>query len=139
MGSTVQEGVATGPVLRTFRRVIAATPHAPAVARRLVRAACRAWRVSHLVADMEVVATELVGNVVRHVGGTLDLRLTLHARHLRVTVRDGSPVQPIRRLPDRVTGEGGRGLLLVDAIAVERGATVDGSSKVVWATLQLNP
>jgi len=57
-------------------------------------------------------------------------------RFLHVSVRDASPVPPTRQIPDAYTG-GGRGLILIDALAASWGTTQVAGGKVVWATLRL--
>jgi hypothetical protein len=46
-------------------------------------------------------------------------------------------VPPTRILPDLDTGRGGRGLILIDALAASWGSTPMPDGKVVWATLRL--
>src|SRR5438270_12615152 len=68
--ATRQQAVAAveaGPPQRRYRRPLAATPGAPAQARKLLVAACREWRLPIELSDnAEVVATEMVSNAVRH-------------------------------------------------------------------------
>lgn len=124
------------PVPPSVRYAVVAAADAPAIARRRVVDACRAWQLPHLVDDAELIVTELVANVVRHVGGIMDLRLTLRERYLQLAIRDGSTQRPVRRLPDPDTGEGGRGLVLVEAVAASWGCAEAIDGKVVWATLR---
>jgi hypothetical protein len=126
------------PPSRRHHARIAATPGAGIRARALVRDACDDWGLPGLVEDAELVVTELVDNVVLHVGGTVDLLLTRRPRYLHVAVRDGDPTPPRRTLPS-VTGDGGRGLLLVDAVAAGWGSTGVDDGKIVWADLPIGP
>ncbi|GIJ44546.1 hypothetical protein Val02_14320 [Virgisporangium aliadipatigenens] len=123
---------------RRFRSMIAATPAATATARDVVRRACTDAGLPALADDAELIVTELVGNVIRHVGGTMELMVSARERFLHLAVRDGSPVKPKRVLPDPETGEGGRGLLLVDAVASGWGTSEISDGKVVWATLRIH-
>jgi anti-anti-sigma regulatory factor/anti-sigma regulatory factor (Ser/Thr protein kinase) len=125
------------PATRRYRRRLTATPGAAAIARQVVADACRAWHLPQLVDDAEIVVTELVANAVRHAGGDLYLQVALRERFLHLSLRDGSPILPVRVLPDPDTGHGGRGLILIDAIAANWGSTPTADGKVVWATLRL--
>jgi anti-sigma regulatory factor (Ser/Thr protein kinase)/anti-anti-sigma regulatory factor len=123
-------------VPRRYRQTLPPTVDASTSARQLVRDACLAWDLPHLVDDVELVVTEIVSNAVRHVGGMMELMVTMRERYVHVSVRDGSPVKPVRVLPDLDSGEGGRGLILIDAVATGWGATEVADGKVVWATLR---
>jgi anti-sigma regulatory factor (Ser/Thr protein kinase)/ABC-type transporter Mla MlaB component len=126
------------PAPRRYHRQLPATPAAAASARQVVAEACRAWGLAQLAGDAELVATELVANAVRHAAGSdLHLLVILRQRFVHVSVRDGSPQPPRRVLPDPETGEGGRGLILVDAVARGWGSTPIPDGKVVWATLSV--
>lgn len=129
--------VAAGAIPPPRRRGarMSATPHAAATARSLVWEACGEWDLPDLVDDAELVVTELVNNVVVHVGGTVELMLTLRERYLHVAVHDRDHARPERALPDPDSGEGGRGLLLVDATAADWGSTDVADGKIVWADL----
>jgi anti-anti-sigma factor len=101
-------------------------------ARELVTDACARWGLPHLAGSACILATELVANAAAHAGTMLQLRIALRRRHLHLAVRDGSPAPPRRRSPDL---DGGRGLLLVDAVALAWGHLLTADGKVVWATL----
>jgi anti-anti-sigma regulatory factor/anti-sigma regulatory factor (Ser/Thr protein kinase) len=110
-----------------------------AVSRRMVTDACRMWDIAHLVADAEVVVTELVSNAVLHAGTTLDLSVTYTGRNLHVAVRDRA-VEPARLVgPMSVAEAGGRGLIIVEALAASWGCTPVRDGKVTWATLPRHP
>jgi hypothetical protein len=101
-------------------------------ARNVVTDACLRWDLPDLVASASLIASELVGNVVDHAGTMATLRVSLRPRFVTIAVRDGSTEEPRRVHP---TAEGGRGLMLVAAMARSWGwLPVDGG-KVVWASL----
>jgi anti-sigma regulatory factor (Ser/Thr protein kinase) len=86
-----------------------------------------------------LVVSELVGNAVRHgaalPGGGLLASWHVLDRGLRVQVVDGGagPVGPVgHAAPD---AEGGRGLELVDALALCWGSTSAAAGTAVWAEL----
>jgi hypothetical protein len=78
----------------------------------------------------EIVAGELVANVVRHAKGPVRLRL-LHSRTLVCEVFDGSLTTPrIRRAA--WTDEGGRGLQMIAALCDRWGARYMTEGKCIW-------
>ncbi|GGR13226.1 hypothetical protein GCM10010168_33760 [Actinoplanes ianthinogenes] len=102
-------------------------------ARDLAAEACVRWEVPHLVGPASVVATELVSNAVEHAATMITLQFVRRARYLHVVVRDGSTALPVPALdPTR-----GRGLLLVESLAVQWGSLPAQDGKVVWATLSI--
>jgi hypothetical protein len=101
-------------------------------ARNVATEACLRWDLPGLVEPACVIANELVTNVVEHASTMATLRISLRSRFVTIAVKDGSVVEPRRRPPD---SSGGRGLMLVAAMAHSWGwLPVDGG-KVVWASL----
>jgi anti-sigma regulatory factor (Ser/Thr protein kinase) len=104
------------------------------IARELVVCACADWDRLDLVDDLSLVVTELVANAVRHAGTQMEIRLTDLENGIRLQVTDGS-ADPLRPRAARPQDEGGRGLLLVDALADRYGVEgVEGqpTGKSVW-------
>jgi anti-sigma regulatory factor (Ser/Thr protein kinase) len=105
-----------------------AVPHARAVVGERV-----AGFPDRLIADAELLTSEVVSNAVMHGAPPLRLGVTTHADGVRVEVLDGSDVLP--RLP---TGDvhpdspGGRGLRIVDALASAWGVEAGTDGKTVW-------
>jgi anti-sigma regulatory factor (Ser/Thr protein kinase) len=124
------------PPPRRYRHRLPATHGVAAFAREVVRHACAQWALEKAAAPAEMIVTELVGNAVRHAGGATELLLTLRDPYLHLSVRDHSHTEPVRKLPDPDTGEGGRGLLLVDAVAAGWGVVQVDDGKIVWATVR---
>lgn len=106
-------------------------------ARNLVGTACRQWQLPAMVDDAALVVTELVANAVRHAGGPIQLQLALGEYFLHLAVRDGSADPPRQMLPDLENVNGGRGLLLVDAVSAAWGSSPTEDGKTVWAALRL--
>ncbi|PAZ14080.1 protein phosphatase [Streptomyces sp. SA15] len=105
-------------------------PKAARQARRHVREQLSAWGLDDLTPTTELLASELVGNVVRHAKGPVSLRL-LHGRELVCEVFDGSLTMPrIRRATD--TDEGGRGLQLITALSQRWGTRYTAKGKCIW-------
>jgi anti-sigma regulatory factor (Ser/Thr protein kinase) len=105
-------------------------PLAAGLAREHVRHQLASWQLDDLVMTTELIASELVGNVVRHAKGPVRLRL-LRSRTLICEVSDGSLTTPrIRRALD--TDEGGRGLQLVAALSHRWGTRYTSDGKCIW-------
>jgi PAS domain S-box-containing protein len=105
-------------------------PRAAGQARRHVREQLRTWGLEDLTSTTELLASELVGNVIRHAKGPVSLRL-LHGAELICEVFDGSLTMPrIRRATD--TDEGGRGLQLVTALSQRWGTRYTPTGKCIW-------
>jgi hypothetical protein len=85
--------------------------------------------------DVLLVISELVQNVSQHTGGDGELVLSADD-HVLVEVADGDPEQPHVLRPD-AHRLGGRGLLVVSAVAVEWGTRPAERGKVVWARLEM--
>ncbi|MFJ6836137.1 SpoIIE family protein phosphatase [Streptomyces sp. NPDC091209] len=105
-------------------------PEAAGEARRHVREQLAQWHLEDLVMTTELLASELVGNVIRHARGPIGLRL-LCSGTLVCEVSDASLTMPrIRRASD--TDEGGRGLQLVNALCERWGSRYTPEGKAIW-------
>lgn len=109
---------------------------ATAAARHLVDRACRSWGIPDTADLAELIVTELVSNAVRHARTDLEVRVGLRRRLLHLSVRDGSPLLPVRGSAGDTLSEDGRGLLVVEALTHRWGCTPVPDGKVVWATLR---
>jgi anti-sigma regulatory factor (Ser/Thr protein kinase) len=111
-------------------------PSSVPAARRVVRQALS--RDPPAVAEVvELLATELVSNAVKHARTPLTLEVEHQtAGGVRLRVDDDSAMLPVPKdpLPARSHGYG---LQLVDALATEWGATpVPGDGKTVWCLVR---
>jgi anti-sigma regulatory factor (Ser/Thr protein kinase) len=106
-------------------------------ARHVVLELLRAWDVPHDREDAALLVTELVANVVDHVGGEAHLTLELEASDewLRIAVADGSSVRPIVRELS-MDDPRGRGMRMIQAIADRWGADDHHGGKRVWFELR---
>ena len=110
-------------------------PLAASVARVRIRSQLATWDLEELTANTEMVASELVANVVRHARGPVQLRL-LRSTTLVCEVFDGSVTTPrIRRTS--WTDEGGRGLQLIAALCDRWGTRYLTSGKSIWTEQSL--
>ncbi|MFI2366905.1 ATP-binding protein [Streptomyces sp. NPDC018833] len=114
-----------------------AEPQEVAALRRIVRLHLKAWGLLRQTDVAQVCVSELIANVIRHVGaGTpTALRLSMSGTHLRVEVRDPDA----RALPTLVAvgpdSESGRGMALVDAMADRWGVLLGSDHKVTWCEI----
>jgi len=88
--------------------------------------------------DVTSVADELASNAICHTrsgqGGKFTVEVTRHGPLVRVTViDDGAPDGP--RLVDDPQSEHGRGLVVVNALAVRAGVHGDHQGRHVWADI----
>ncbi|MFI9275496.1 ATP-binding protein [Kitasatospora sp. NPDC052896] len=111
------------------------------VARRLLRDKLADSDLVHLADDAELVLTELVSNAAK-TGCLTTMQVSVAqvtnrvGRVVRIAVRDGSRTLPVLVTPG--TGdESGRGLILVDRLAVVWGVELDARGKTVWADLSV--
>ncbi|AQA09842.1 ATP-binding SpoIIE family protein phosphatase [Streptomyces malaysiensis] len=105
-------------------------PRAAGQAREFVRERLDVWGLDELAITTELLASELVGNVIRHAEGPIRLRL-LNSRCLTCEVYDGSLSTP-RIRHAAYTDEGGRGLQLVSALSRRWGARYLRDGKCIW-------
>jgi hypothetical protein len=78
----------------------------------MVRSHLRSNGLADLVDNAELIVSELVGNVVLHVGGTVEVAVEVDADEVLLSVTDGSPLSPHLRVFSR-TSSTGRGMRLV--------------------------
>ncbi|MDK1475243.1 SpoIIE family protein phosphatase [Streptomyces sp. 549] len=119
---------------RLHQHVAPGDTRALAGIRQMVQAAARAWNADPCVDDITQATHELAANALEHTGGgaLVTVRLLGGAeRRLRVEVEDASSVHPVLPAPER-SGQGGRGLLLVDRLADVWGVESRGVGKLVW-------
>lgn len=117
------------------------TEQAPGRVREWSLATLRRWGLPHLVDDINTVVTELVTNAWQ--AGASELLVLMKRGRARdlvdIAVWDDAPGVPVKRDPDHIA-ESGRGLHLVEALAVDWGHERDpggGPGKTVWARLRV--
>lgn len=111
-------------------------PASVPTARHVVLALLRAWDVPHDLDDAALLTTELVSNVIDHVGGeaTFTVEVDSSGSWLWIAVVDGSAIAPVVQELDRARPRG-RGLRLLQAIATRWGSDEVGDGKRVWFEL----
>jgi serine/threonine-protein kinase RsbW len=135
-GRAVQNPEGSRPWQETFR--LSAQGASVAQARALVRDRLSRWDLGEGVRDDAVlVISELFTNAIVHTGSvevTCHLRITGESVYLAVGDQGLDLVGPHVRAPD---AEGGRGLLLVGALAEEWGVDDEqDGGRIVWALLR---
>lgn len=142
--AAVLRGLGEGedPVRRPpFRTRLLAVPHAAAELRRSVHRLAKLWGMPELAENAQVCVSELVTNVVQHVGegAPVTLRLFMVEERLRIELTDPDP----RALPVllRATDddEAGRGMALLDALTLRWGVEQHPDSKTTWCELDVSP
>ncbi|MER7919611.1 MULTISPECIES: ATP-binding protein [unclassified Streptomyces] len=126
-----------------FAMRFTSTPRGARLARRLVSLRLDEWghaydgRVNEAVT---LIAAEFAANAVRHgrvPGRDFHLRLAEEDGVVRLEVSDTRGERmPEPRVP---CGEGGRGLILVEALADKWGVAPRQPGKTVWAEVRLSP
>lgn len=133
----------------TFR----ATRTVPGQVRNLVVSRLASWGLGGLGDDVELIASELLTNTVRHAPEREEIRVRFMREHDAVVlaVWDSSDVRPVRKRPlelkrdgvapdaealdtERGADMGGRGLVIVEALSESCGVTPTAPhGKWVWA------
>lgn len=114
--------------------VLEAEPVSAAKARDFICEHLVAHDLLYLVEDIRLVASELATNAMVHAHTPFVVTLSEIDGAVLLAIRDGSTSVPVRTTP-QVMDSGGRGLLLVEQLSHEWGASADGSgSKSVWAS-----
>jgi anti-sigma regulatory factor (Ser/Thr protein kinase) len=139
------------------------TPQAAGEARHFVADTCRQWEIDDVIDEVTLAVSELVTNAVLHARTHIEVELCVMGGEMTVSVIDRDPrppvVRPIRldlladldaapsvtpdvddRHPTTYVGSsgsvaGGRGLLIVDALADEWGVAERAEGKEVWLTV----
>jgi anti-sigma regulatory factor (Ser/Thr protein kinase) len=122
---------------RNASTVFAALPRAVGAARTFTTSVLGGWELSHLSDTAELLVSELITNVVKHVGGVVTLGLSVRDV-LLIQVWDVGSTPPVRRAPadDDISG---RGLELVDLLSKELGCDIlTAGGKIVWCALDLD-
>ncbi|GGT15543.1 hypothetical protein GCM10010271_17920 [Streptomyces kurssanovii] len=108
-----------------------------AALRRVMALNLRQWGLRHLTDAASTCVTELVTNVIRHVGELAPTTLTvsMNGTYLRLEVQDPDTRALPTLLSAQPEDEAGRGMALVDAMADRWGVVLRADSKVTWCEL----
>ncbi len=122
-------------------------PRSPRVVRITLRAVLTAHGLHELTDRAELLACELATNSVRYTNSPAAVRLHWRYPVLRVIVHDMSPDLPHPGPVPPDDADGGRGLLILDAVADRWGGCpvsespygLPGMGKSIWFELALDP
>lgn len=122
--------------MRRLTLDLLATPEAVPGVRRTVRE----YLGGVPCADLQLCVSELLTNVIRHLGDgvPVTIRVTCAAvgGRTRLEVTDPAPrASPVRCRTAAADDESGRGLALLDAVAVRWGVDEGPGTKTVWCEL----
>lgn len=106
-------------------------------ARKYLEAHCTTWGCGQVTEIATLIVSELATNAVVHAGSAFDVTITRLPDVLRIDVSDESGDAPEPRLADEAS-EGGRGMLLVDALSNAWGIDPTETGKIVWAELPID-
>ena len=123
-----------GEAAARYEVTLPADVTSPRRARAIVASQCAAWGFAGVSDDAAVIVSELVSNSVQHAGTLIHLTLVAFPDVLRLEVSDQS-TRPLRHETQSALAEGGRGLMLVDALAGHYGVVGRPDGKTVWAEL----
>jgi len=118
---------------------IASSLQAPGLARRAVQAIA-AHVTPGVLRDARLLISEVVTNSVTHSGSDDPIRLRVWTRSdgVKVEIADGGVGFDARSVGARDADEGGRGLMILDAIA-DRWGVSHGARARVWFELSPRP
>lgn len=105
--------------------------------RRIMGLHLRQWGLPHLTDVAGICVTELVSNVICHVGDLTPTTLvvSMNGTYLRIDVQDPDARALPTLLSAKADDEAGRGMALVEATADRWGVILRADSKVTWCEL----
>lgn len=118
--------------------VFTAEPEEVGALRRMMRSRLGRWGLHDVSDEAQLCVSELVSNVITHVGlGTpATLVVSMNGTRLRIEIHDPET----RALPTLMdadsVSEAGRGMALVDAVADRWGVLLRADRKVTWCELE---
>lgn len=127
---------------RSAHADLAGTPHAAPLGRLFLREHIRGHVAPEVLRTAELLATELITDVVLHARTSIHLGVTWDTDNLLVTVREHDPAgttEPPLDVADTVASD--RGMKLITSLADDFGSVrVPGQvGKVMWFALRLSP
>jgi anti-sigma regulatory factor (Ser/Thr protein kinase) len=115
----------------------AAEPREVPALRRIVRLHLTHWGLPSVIEAAQLCVSELVSNVIRHVGmgAPTTLAVSMNDTKLRLEVRDPAADELPTLVPVETESEGGRGLAIIEAVAENWGVCLTSTGKTTWCEL----
>jgi anti-sigma regulatory factor (Ser/Thr protein kinase) len=123
--------------METVETQLPSSVTSPQLARAFLRSTLQTWKLDGLGEVTELLVSELVANVVMHVGSPMTVRVMRSAAKVRVEIDDPSPRVPVIRYAG-TADEHGRGVLLIDRLANAWGVDARPDGKTVWFELDVS-
>ncbi|MGP4002909.1 ATP-binding protein [Streptomyces sp. 8N706] len=122
---------------RAWDLAFLAEPEEVAALRRIIRTHLTQWGLPELVDAVELCVSELVANVITHVGpGTpTTLALSMRGTYVRIEVSDPDARALPTLLNVELHAESGRGMTLIQALTDRWGVTPTASGKTTWCEI----
>ncbi|WP_217210364.1 ATP-binding protein [Streptomyces sp. AC550_RSS872] len=122
------------PFRHQYRLRLTVGEHSARHIRAIARSLLGEWSMREMTDAVELGVTELVANVVRHVPDRrCEVLILRQTGGVRVEVTDGCGQLPVIHRQSAPQDEGGRGLLLLDAVSDKWGVDpLAGGGKAVW-------
>lgn len=129
-----------------YTQDLLAHPASVGIVRMSTETTLNCWGLEHLTEDALLIASELATNALKHTQGCVEdperenvfkLKVErVRPDSVRISVYDRCTARPVRMNPCDGQ-EGGRGLVILDALAVQWGVSSQGSGwgKGVWAEI----
>ncbi|CAM5382471.1 non-specific serine/threonine protein kinase OS=Streptomyces griseorubiginosus OX=67304 GN=DWG14_05245 PE=3 SV=1 [Streptomyces griseorubiginosus] len=114
-----------------------AEPEEVGALRRIMRLHLGIWGLGHISDQAQLCVSELVSNVITHVGvGTpVTLTVSMSGTRLRIEVHDPDTRALPTLLAAAPDAEGGRGMALVGAVSDRWGVQLRADRKITWCEL----
>lgn len=104
-------------------------------ARQFLRDWLRSVHLVPMTEEAELLASEIITNALVHGDTDVDIHVRRYPEHVRVEVRDSDPHLALPGIAASAEDEGGRGLVIVSALASAWGNSPSGRGKTVWFEL----
>ncbi|MCW2848762.1 MAG: Histidine kinaselike ATPase protein [Marmoricola sp.] len=125
-------GIAGSPKRRSVASLVVADLASVAEARQFTTRVLRDWSLEGAVDIATLLVSELVTNALLHTQGPATLELVPAGDRVRIHVSDPVAHGPEAQGAD-LESEHGRGVMLVEAMALDWGVDPHGAGKLVWA------
>ncbi|WP_260609452.1 SpoIIE family protein phosphatase [Streptomyces sp. WAC 01325] len=115
--------------------------HGVKAARIFVDGQLRAWHLTDITDDLQLITSEVVTNALIHAATSVDVRLRAFSDYVRLEVRDfdsNPPIpSPLATEEESANAEHGRGLAIVEALASRWNSSPNGRGKTITVDLPI--